>query len=137
MRVVSAIAVVVIAAVGVTPVTAMPVVIGSKKFTESVILAEIAGMLVAQGGSAVELKAELGGTRILFEALRRGEIDIYPEYTGTITQEILADRQLETDAQLRAALAELGIAATAAEAILPSYLDRHRPGGRFDQTRSA
>ncbi len=127
MRVVSAIAVVVIAAVGVTPVTAMPVVIGSKKFTESVILAEIAGMLVAQGGSAVELKAELGGTRILFEALRRGEIDIYPEYTGTITQEILADRQLETDAQLRAALAELGIAMTAPLGFNNTYAIGMRP----------
>jgi NADH dehydrogenase len=34
-------------------------------------------------------------------------------------------------------LADLGIAATAAEVILPSYLDRHRPGGRFDQTLPA
>ena len=133
MRVVRAIEVVVIATAGVSLVAgvssgaAMPVVIGSKKFTESVILGEIAGRLVARTGAVVQLKAELGGTRILFEALRRGEIDIYPEYTGTITQEILAGQQLETEPQLRDALGELGIAMTAPLGFNNTYAIGMRP----------
>ena len=127
MRVVRAIAVVVIVTAGVPPVAATPIVIGSKKFTESVILGEIAARLVAQTGAAVEHRAELGGTRILFEALRRGEIDIYPEYTGTITQEILAAQHLETEAQLRDALAERGIAMTAPLGFNNTYAIGMRP----------
>jgi osmoprotectant transport system permease protein len=70
----------------------MPTVrIGSKKFTESVLLAEIAvAMLRAHDIPAVH-RRELGGTRVLWNALRQGEIDAYPEYTGTLVQEILRD----------------------------------------------
>ena len=67
-----------------------PVVVGSKKFTESVILADaVAGLVQASGTPAVH-RRELGGTRILWNALLAGEIDAYPEYTGTITGEILS-----------------------------------------------
>lgn len=63
--------------------------IGSKKFTESVILAEIAAIYLEQEGHAVTHKKEIGGTKVLWNALLRGEIDIYPEYTGTLYHEIL------------------------------------------------
>ena len=66
--------------------------IGSKNFTESVILGELATLLVRnEGGSAVHRPA-LGGTRIAFNALIAGDIDAYAEYTGTIRQEIFAGR---------------------------------------------
>src|SRR5690242_21491930 len=64
--------------------------IGSKKFTESVILGEILRLLVVDAGLEVAHYREFGGTRIVFQALQAGEIDAYPEYTGTIRQEILA-----------------------------------------------
>lgn len=58
--------------------------IGSKSFTEQFILAEIIGLLIEnQTELTVELTTGLAGTQICFEALVAGEIDVYPEYTGT------------------------------------------------------
>ena len=54
-----------------------PVRIGSKSFTESVILGEMLGGLVSHAGHTVEFQSELGGTQILWQALLRGEIDAY------------------------------------------------------------
>jgi glycine betaine/choline ABC-type transport system substrate-binding protein len=68
---------------------AAPVKVGSKKFTESVILSEAVVQLIRSTGALAEHRAELGGTTILWNALLAGEIDIYPEYTGTIGEEIL------------------------------------------------
>lgn len=65
------------------------VAIGSKKFTESVILGEIARQLLADAGIRAEHRRELGGTRILWNGLLAGEIDAYPEYTGTVREELL------------------------------------------------
>lgn len=87
-------------------------VIGSKNFTESVILGEIGAGLGREAGLQVEHRRQLGGTRILWRALEGGQIDAYPEYTGTLAEELLqmpgADR-----AALRAALARRGLAMTA------------------------
>lgn len=68
---------------------AQPIVIGSKTFTESYVLAEIMAQLLEAEGHEVERRFGFGGTRVVFEALRAGEVDIYPEYSGTITQAIL------------------------------------------------
>ncbi|OWK35103.1 L-proline glycine betaine binding ABC transporter protein ProX [Fimbriiglobus ruber] len=65
-----------------------PVVIGSKKFTESVILAEM-GTQLARAGGVEARRDDLGGTPALWLALTGGDIDAYPEYTGTITRQIL------------------------------------------------
>jgi osmoprotectant transport system substrate-binding protein/osmoprotectant transport system permease protein len=90
-----------------------PVVIGSKKFTESVILGDaIAGLLQASGVAARH-RRELGGTRILWSALLAGEIDAYPEYTGTITREIFAGQGVSGMEAIRAALAHRGVRMTA------------------------
>ena len=63
--------------------------VGSKRFTESYILGEIVQQtLVAEGVGATH-RAGLGNTGILVAALDAGEIDVYPEYTGTIVREIL------------------------------------------------
>lgn len=69
--------------------TGQQVNIGSKQFTESVILAELAGQLIRREAVAVNHRRGLGGTRLLWRALLAGEIDLYPEYTGTLRLEIL------------------------------------------------
>jgi osmoprotectant transport system permease protein len=69
-----------------------PVVIGSKLFTESIILGEILQQTLERSGVEAEHRKQLGGTRVLFDALRGGQIDIYPEYRGTLYQELLKNR---------------------------------------------
>ncbi len=86
--------------------------VGSKVFTESIILGDIATQVINDAGIPADHKRQLGGTRIPWEALLRGEIDIYPEYTGTISQEILASKQPMSEAQIRETLAQRGIRMT-------------------------
>jgi len=88
------------------PSPTAPLRVGSKTFTESVILGEIAAALVQGHGAPVVHRRALGGTQIVFGALASGEIDVYAEYTGTLTQEIL--RGVPEDA-LAGALAARGI----------------------------
>jgi osmoprotectant transport system permease protein len=83
--------------------------IGSKKFTESVILGEMLTQLARDTGARAEHRRQLGGTRVLWNALRKGEIDAYPEYTGTLVREILAELDLRTPQDLAAALAAEGL----------------------------
>lgn len=64
--------------------------IASKAFTESVVLAEIAADLERAAGIAATHRVGLGGSRVLWDALTRGAIDVYPEYTGTLLDEIFA-----------------------------------------------
>ena len=87
-----------IASIGV--VTAAPVVVGSKRFTESYILGEIVReTLQARGVEAVH-KQGLGNTGILEQALSTGAVDVYPEYTGTIVRELLKRPQSDAGATL-------------------------------------
>jgi len=65
--------------------------VGSKKFTESVMLGEIRHPDGAQHRRACEHRAQLGGTQVLWHALLAGEIDLYPEYTGTIARTSFRD----------------------------------------------
>ncbi len=83
--------------------------VGSKAFTESVILGDIAERLIRDAGMPATHLRELGGTQILFHALEADELDVYPEYTGTISAEILARSNLKGEDALRRALAERGI----------------------------
>ena len=76
-------------------VAAAPVRVGSKQFTESVILGEIVRQSLEREGISAVHERELGGTRVVFEALAQGQIDVYPEYTGTIAQELVPGRPLE------------------------------------------
>lgn len=66
-----------------------PIVVASKQFPESYLLAEIISQMLETEGYVVERKLGLGGTKVCNEALRRNEIDVYPEYTGTIQAVIL------------------------------------------------
>ena len=91
---------------------ANPVIIGSKKFTESYVLGEIAQRALNDAGVAAEHRQGMGGTIILWQALQGGQIDAYPEYTGTIGQEILKnDRQLSSQ-EIRDALGKFGVCMT-------------------------
>ncbi len=96
--------------------------VASKKFTENVILAEIAMQLLAADGIGVEHRQELGGTRILWNALLAGKIDIYPEYTGTLRQEIFAGVPLPNDEALSRQLKHEGILMTAPLGFNNSYV---------------
>lgn len=72
------------------PVFAQKIIrVGAKHFNEGYILSEIVSILLEDKGFTVERKFNLGGTSVCFEALRNGAIDVYPEYTGTISSEIL------------------------------------------------
>ncbi|MEO1008675.1 MAG: glycine betaine ABC transporter substrate-binding protein [Planctomycetota bacterium] len=103
----------VLAAVGLRAALVRPdVVVGSKSFTESVILGEIAAERARRAGLTTEHKASIRGTRLVYEAVRSGAVDVYAEYTGTLAQEIFADRDIESMDDLRAALAEASLAMT-------------------------
>ena len=86
-----------------------PIKVGSKKFTESVILGELVAQLARSADADVQLRKELGGTRVLWNALLRGDIDIYPEYKGTIIEEILSKENITDEKDLKDALSEKGI----------------------------
>jgi osmoprotectant transport system permease protein len=86
--------------------------VGSKAFTESVVLAEVVRLLCEKHGHRSQHRAELGGSVILFQALEKGDIDAYPEYTGTIATELLGGQAGKDEAGLRAALAKKGIGMT-------------------------
>lgn len=95
------------------PAAARPVQIGSKTFTESVVLGEIARLRAHEAGIAAVHRRQLGGTRILWRALIQGDIDAYPEYTGTLGHELLHDVPADAAiAVLRTSLTKLGIGIT-------------------------
>lgn len=79
--------------------------IGSKNFTEGYILAEIIAQISERVGEVkVVRRFGLGGTGITYQALQKGEIDVYPEYTGTISETILKKPQLKEWEQISAEL---------------------------------
>ncbi len=110
-----------------------PIRVASKNFTESYVLAEIAAQVLEAAGFAVERRFGLGGTLICFEALANAEIDLYVEYTGTLSQAILDLPVDTTRADLNAAVAlrglellpPLGFNNTYAMAVRRSTAERH------------
>lgn len=89
-----------------------PVIIGSKKFTESYVLAEIAKRALAEAGVPAEHRQGMGGTIVLWEALRSGQIGFYPDYTGTIGEEILRLPPPVSVGDMRAQLEKFGVGMT-------------------------
>ena len=84
--------------------------VGSKSFTESYILAEVAAQIIEQVGEArAERRVGLGGTGVTQRAIESGAIDLYPEYTGTLAHVILKDRSLRTVEAIRARLVPRGL----------------------------
>lgn len=74
------------------------VIIGSKNFTESILVGEMTGLLLEDAGYPVERKLNLGGTAVVHQALVSGDINTYIEYTGTGLTAILK-LPVQTDPQ--------------------------------------
>lgn len=91
------------------PAVAQTVTVGSKTFSESHVLGEIAAQLLEARGFEVERRLGLGGTLVAFEALTSGELDVYPEYTGTLIRAVFDDPSLSR-AGLDETLASRGLA---------------------------
>ncbi|MCZ8251315.1 MAG: ABC transporter permease subunit [Hylemonella sp.] len=92
---------------------AEPLNVGSKRFTESYLLAELVRQTAAGTDEGPVLhKPGLGNTAILLGALRAGSIDLYPEYTGTIARDILQLPEVPPLPELNARLAALGLQAS-------------------------
>jgi osmoprotectant transport system permease protein len=70
--------------------------VGAKHFNEGYILGEMVALMLEDGGFTVERRFNLGGTAVSFEALKGGAIDVYPEYTGTLSAEILSAPELKS-----------------------------------------
>ncbi|HSL49801.1 MAG TPA: glycine betaine ABC transporter substrate-binding protein [Candidatus Deferrimicrobiaceae bacterium] len=96
--------------------------VGSKSFTESYILAEVAAQVIEQVGEArVERRVGLGGTGLTYRALESGAIDLYPEYTGTLARVLLKDAALETPEAIRARLVPRGLTVSASLGFANTY----------------
>jgi osmoprotectant transport system permease protein len=78
--------------------------VGSKNFNENYLLAEMSARVLEHAGFSVERRFGLGGTLICYEALVNDEIDLYVEYTGTLSQAILEDPEAVTIEQINARL---------------------------------
>jgi osmoprotectant transport system substrate-binding protein len=65
------------------------IAVGSKNFTESIVIAEIYAQALERAGLRVVRRLDLGSTQIAMAAMARGEIDLYPEYTGTALIDVL------------------------------------------------
>jgi osmoprotectant transport system permease protein len=77
-----------------TAATTRPVIVASKPFGESYLLAEMFSQLLEARGVRVDRRPGLGATEIAFRALTAGAIDVYPEYTGTGLLAILGEKPL-------------------------------------------
>ena len=85
---------------------AQTICVGAKNFNEGYLLSEMISQLIESRGFVVERKFNLGGTLICFSALNNGEIDVYPEYTGTISEQILESDALQSFNDLQNAVYE-------------------------------
>jgi osmoprotectant transport system permease protein len=88
------------------------VVVGSKKFTESYVLGEIAKKVLQDAGFTVTHRQGIGATGIVWTALKSGAITCYPEYTGTIGEEILKAKGAMSPDEMRTALMPFGVGMT-------------------------
>jgi len=75
--------------------------IGSKNFSEQVLLGEIAAQALEGKGLSVDRRLNLGGTFVCHKALVAGDLDLYPEYTGTAFTAILAKKPVSDPAAVR------------------------------------
>ena len=103
-----------LAAAGIRRARAESIVVGGKIFTESYVLGEIAAQSIeAQSTVPVERKLGMGSTGILFEALKSGAIDVYPDYTGTLAEAILKRPELKSVEEIGRALAAMDLVISA------------------------
>jgi osmoprotectant transport system permease protein len=117
-----------------TSFAADSIVIGGKIFTESYILGEMAAQTIESSSPVpVSRKLGMGSTGILFEGLRSGAIDLYPDYTGTLAEAILKRPELKSLDEIRQALSDMGLTMsgslgfndTYALAVKEEFADKH------------
>jgi osmoprotectant transport system permease protein len=110
------------------------IVVGSKAFTEGYVMGEIAAQVIESNSSVkVDRKLGMGSTGILFEALKSGAIDVYPDYTGTLSEALLKRPDLKSVAEIQRALltmdlvisGSLGFNDTYALAVKESFADHN------------
>ncbi len=79
-----------------------PIVVGSKNFTEQVVLGEIIAQHLEHRlpDDKIIRQFNLSGTLITYQALTSGHLSLYPEYTGTIESEILKEKEASADQAL-------------------------------------
>ena len=114
-----------------------PIVVGSKNFTESVILGELVAQKLESAGCKVERRLNMGGTFVCDSAIRSGAIDAYVEYSGTALTAILKQPSLNDRARVEAIVRDayaqrglqwsppLGFNNTFAMIVRKSYADQH------------
>jgi osmoprotectant transport system permease protein len=97
--------------------------IGSKHLTESIIIGEMLDQIFqAHGISSVHKKGlGGGGTQVLWKALQRGEIDVYPDYTGTLQRDLLGSKNLKTFEEVKEVLKSMGLGVTQSLGYSNSY----------------
>lgn len=78
------------------------IVVGSKMFSENYLISEILAQLLESRGVSVVRKHGLGGTLMAYKSLEHQQIDIYPDYTGTISKVILKNESLSTFSEIKA-----------------------------------
>jgi osmoprotectant transport system substrate-binding protein len=114
------------------------VTLGTKNFTEEYVLGQLYAQALRAKGYKVDLKNDIGSSEIVDRALTNGAIDMYPEYTGVIVQEIAHDKQLprsaaDTYARAKAFEARRGYSILAptpgqdvlANAVRPEFARKH------------
>jgi osmoprotectant transport system substrate-binding protein len=90
------------------PASKTRIVVGSKNFTEQVLLAEILAQQIERRlPMKVERKFDLGGILLTHEALVKGDIDLYPEYTGSALTAVLKQRAINDPAEALSAVRAL------------------------------
>jgi osmoprotectant transport system substrate-binding protein len=75
------------------------ITIGSKNFPEAIILGELYSQALEAKGYTTELKSSIGSTEIIDAALTSGEIDMYPEYTGTMLTVVFGEDEAQESAE--------------------------------------
>ncbi|HYK42733.1 MAG TPA: glycine betaine ABC transporter substrate-binding protein [Thermoanaerobaculia bacterium] len=80
--------------------------VGSKNFSEQVLLGEVVAQALEARGLRVDRRLNLGGTFVCHQAIVAGELDLYPEYTGTAFTAILKEKPLTDPAAVRRRVAE-------------------------------
>jgi osmoprotectant transport system permease protein len=90
---------------------AQTIVVGSKIFTEGYVLGELAAQTIEASSPPVPVtrKLGMGSTGILFQSLTTGAIDVYADYTGTLTEAIIKNPELKSQEQIQAALLKLNL----------------------------
>jgi osmoprotectant transport system permease protein len=87
------------------------IVVGSKIFTEGYVLGEVAAQTIEASVPPVPVirKLGMGSTGILFQSLSSGAIDVYADYTGTLTEAIIKNPNLKSQREIQAALGKLNL----------------------------